>query len=67
MSMIEFILIVAVVVGFFHGFFDDKPSFWRGFGNGLASKDTGDMKTSFYYIDRKTGIGMKIDPPKEKI
>ena len=58
----ELIIILAIIAGVIKGFTSNEPSFWRGFGEGLASKDTGKCKTSFYYVDRKTGLGMKIDP-----
>jgi hypothetical protein len=57
----ELIFILAIIIGLIKGFTDNKPSFWRGFGEGLASRDDGRLKTSFYYIDRKTGLGIKID------
>lgn len=50
----------AILFGFIRGLMNTKPSFWRGVGEGLASKDNGSVKTSFYMVDRKTGVGMRI-------
>ena len=58
----EYIVYIAIIVGFLKGITNTQPSFWKGFGEGLASRDSGKCKTSFYYTDRKTGIGMRIHP-----
>ena len=58
--MIEALIILSIIVGFLKGFMDDKPSFWKGFGEGIVSSKDLNAKTSLYYFDRKTGIGMKI-------
>jgi hypothetical protein len=57
----EFLIILAAIIGVIKGLTSTEPSFWRGFGAGLASKDNGKGKVSFYYTDRKSGIGFKID------
>lgn len=57
----EYIIYIAIIIGFIKGMTNNQPSFWRGLGEGLASKDNGKFKTSFYYVDRKTGLGIRID------
>ena len=56
----ELIIILAIIAGFIKGMTSTEPSFWRGFGEGLASKEMPKGKTSFYYTDRKSGIGFRI-------
>lgn len=57
-SFLGFMLIVAIVCGFFSGLVDDRPSFWRGFGEGLAGR--GKLKGGMYLFlhDRRTGLGI---------
>lgn len=37
-DLVSVIVVVAAIVGFIRGFTDKRPSFWRGFGEGLAGK-----------------------------
>lgn len=64
-NLIGILLIAAIVVGLIRGLTDKRPSFWRGFGEGLAGK--GEVKGSSYlfFHDQLTGlaIGTKLDEP----
>lgn len=64
--MFEILILFAIVIGFLKGFMDNKPSFWKGFGEGLVSSEELTTKTSLYFFDRKTGIGMKIHHHKNE-
>ena len=57
--MMEFIIIVAIIVGFINGFSKtNEDSFWKGFGEGLAGKPPAKNYPMYIsYRDRKTGIG----------
>ena len=57
-SLVGPLLLLAIVVGFIRGLRDKRPSFWRGFGEGLAGK--GDFRGSTYvfFHDEHTGLGM---------
>ena len=52
------ILVLAVVVGFIRGLTDNRPSFWRGFGEGLAGKGECRGDTYLFFHDHRTGLGI---------
>ena len=63
-NLIGIFLIAAIVVGLIRGLTDKRPSFWRGFGEGLTGKGESKGSTYLFFHDRRTGLGMgtKIDP-----
>ena len=63
-SILGPIFVLALIVGFVQGLTDDRPSFWRGFGEGLAGRGELRGRTYLFFHDRKTGLGMgtRIDP-----
>jgi hypothetical protein len=52
------ILVLAAIVGFVRGFTDKRPSFWRGFGEGLAGKGECRGDTYLFFHDHRTGLGI---------
>lgn len=62
-SVFTFMFVVAAVAGFIKGLTDDSPSFWRGFGEGLAGKGKFRGSTYLFLHDWHTGfgIGTRID------
>jgi hypothetical protein len=54
------LLILAIVVGIIRGLTDKRPSFWRGFGEGLAGKGEFRGTTYMFLHDRHTGLGMGV-------
>jgi hypothetical protein len=52
------VLVLAAIVGFIRGLTDKRPSFWRGFGEGLAGKGEGRGDTYLFFHDSHTGLGM---------
>ncbi len=63
-SMLGLIFVLAMIAGFVKGLTDDHPSFWRGFGEGLAGRGKFRGGTYVFFHDRRTGLGMgtRIDP-----
>ena len=57
-SGFSFIFLLAVFVGFVKGLTDDRPSFWRGFGEGLAGKGEFRGSTYLFLHDQRTGLGI---------
>ena len=57
-GFLGFMLIVAIVCGFISELVDDRPSFWRGFGEGLAGRGKFRGSTYLFLHDRRTGLGM---------
>jgi len=57
-NLLELTLTVAFVCGFIKGILDDRPSFWRGFGKGLAGKGDFRGETYLFFHDRQTGLGI---------
>jgi hypothetical protein len=57
-GLFGFALIIAAIFGFLHGLTDDRPSFWRGFGQGLAGRGKSGGKTYLFFHDPRTGLGM---------
>jgi len=57
-NLVELTLTVAFVCGLIKGAFDDRPSFWRGFGEGLAGKSDFRGETYVFFHDRHTGLGI---------
>jgi hypothetical protein len=57
-SFFSFVFMIAIIAGFIQGLTDDRPSFWRGFGEGLAGKGEFRGGTYFFLHDRLTGLGV---------
>ncbi len=57
-SMLGLIFVLAMIAGFVKGLTDDRPSFWRGFGEGLAGRGKFRGGTYVFLHDRRTGLGM---------
>lgn len=57
-GFLSFMFLIAIVVGFIRGLTDDRPSFWRGFGEGLAGRGEFRGGTYFFLHDRRTGLGI---------
>jgi hypothetical protein len=57
-DLVWVILFVAAVVGFIRGLTDKRPSFWTGFGEGLASKADRPGDIFLFFHDRQTGLGI---------
>jgi len=49
-------LLVAIVCGFFSGLVDDRPSFWRGFGEGLAGREKSRAAHTFFCMTAGQGL-----------
>ncbi len=57
-SLFGVALIVAVIIGFLRGMTDERSSFWRGFGEGLAGRGKLRGETYVFFHDPRTGLGM---------
>lgn len=57
-DLFSVIVVVAAIVGFIRGFTDKRPSFWRGFGEGLAGKGERHADTYLLFHDHHTGLGI---------
>jgi hypothetical protein len=57
-GFLGFMLIVSIIGGFISGLVDDRPSFWRGFGEGLAGRGKFRGSTYLFLRDRRTGLGI---------
>jgi hypothetical protein len=51
-----------MILGFLKGLADDRPSFWRGVGEGLAGRGTFCGGTFLLFQDHRTGLGMEWEP-----
>ena len=51
-------LIIAMILGLIKGLTDDRPSFWRGFGEGMAGRGKLRGGTFLFFHDRHSGLGM---------
>ena len=62
-SLFGVALVIAVIMGAIKGLADSTPSFWRGFGEGLAGRGKYRGGTYFMLHDRRSGlsIGTRID------
>ena len=60
-------LFLAMIVGFVQGLPDDRPSFWRGIGEGLAGRGKLRGGTYPFFHDRRSGlrIGTRIDGDRD--
>ena len=58
-----FLLVIAMILGVIKGLTDDKPSFWRGLGEGMAGRGKFRGGTYFFFHGRGPGpgIGFRID------
>jgi len=59
-SLLGPLFILALIVGFIRGLTDKRPSFWRGFGEGLAGKGEFRGSTYLFSHDTHTGLGMGV-------
>ena len=57
-SMLGLIFVLAMIAGFVKGLTDDRPSFWRGFGEGMAGRGKYRGGTYFVFRDRHSGLGI---------
>jgi hypothetical protein len=53
------IFFLAMIVGFVKGLIDDRPSIWRGFGEGLAGRGKLRGGTNLFFQNRLSGSGIR--------
>ncbi|MFM8634559.1 MAG: hypothetical protein ACKOEX_07090 [Planctomycetia bacterium] len=61
MDGLYYLLVIAMILGAIDGLIKAKsgtPSFWRGFGEGMAGRGKYRGGTYFVFRDRRSGLGI---------